>query len=92
MLGIALFFIGVVLIVNGVGLSGRMDARDSAPVNLLVGLLALFINAIGILLADTDPDLLLLQAACFLLSPTCIWRWCSGGPSKAWAWVGTVCL
>jgi hypothetical protein len=56
MLGIALFFIGAVLIVNGVGLSGRIDARDSAPVNLLVGLLALFINAVGILRADTDPD------------------------------------
>ncbi|WP_218240871.1 AmiS/UreI family transporter [Comamonas fluminis] len=56
MLGIALFFIGAVLIVNGVGLSGRIEARDSAPFNLLVGLLALFINAIGILRAGADPD------------------------------------
>lgn len=56
MLGLALFFIGAVLVVNGVGLSGRFEPRDSAPFNLLVGLLALFINAIGILRADANPD------------------------------------
>ncbi|MDL5035831.1 AmiS/UreI family transporter [Comamonas sp. Y6] len=56
MLGMALFFIGAVLIVKGVGLSGRIEGRDSAPFNLLVGFLALFINAIGILRANADPD------------------------------------
>jgi len=48
MLGVALFFIGAVLIVNGVGLTGRIDRRDSAPFNFLVGLLALFINLVGL--------------------------------------------
>jgi len=56
MLGIALFFIGAVLIVNGIGLSGRVEGRDAAPFNLLVGLLALFINAIGILRAASDAE------------------------------------
>lgn len=54
MLGVALFFIGAVLIVNGVGLTGRIEGRDSAPFNLLVGLLALFTNGINILRADGD--------------------------------------
>ena len=48
MLGVALFFIGAVLIVNGVGLTGRIEGRDSAPFNLLVGLLALFTNGLGL--------------------------------------------
>jgi hypothetical protein len=56
MLGVALFFIGAVLIVNGVGLSGHIKGRDSAPFNLLVGLLALFINATGILRAGGAAD------------------------------------
>lgn len=48
MLGVALFFIGAVLVVNGIGLTGRITGRDSAPFNLLVGMLALFTNAIGL--------------------------------------------
>lgn len=36
MLGIALLFIGSVLLVNGLGLNGKMEARDSAPFNLLI--------------------------------------------------------
>ena len=54
MLGVALFFIGAVLIVHGVGLTGRIEGRDSAPFNLLVGLLALFTIGLNILRADGD--------------------------------------
>ncbi|MEG0976614.1 MAG: hypothetical protein RSD57_10510 [Comamonas sp.] len=46
MLGVAPFFNCAVLIVNGVGLSGHIKERDSAPFN---SLLAFFINATGIL-------------------------------------------
>jgi len=56
MLGVSLFFIGAVLIVNGVGLTGRIEARDSAPFNLLVGLLALFINLLSLSRADVMAD------------------------------------
>lgn len=58
MLGVALFFIGAVLIVNGVGLTGRIEPRDSAIFNLLVGLLALLINLINLLHASTAPEYL----------------------------------
>lgn len=55
MLGVVLFFVGAVLIVNGVGLMGRIDAKDSAPFNLLVGLLALFSNFVGLYRAEQMP-------------------------------------
>ncbi|MGU3625935.1 AmiS/UreI family transporter [Comamonas sp. C24C] len=56
MLGVALFFIGAVLIVNGIGLTGRIESKDSAPFNLLVGLLAFFTNALGLIRAMVDAD------------------------------------
>lgn len=56
MLGVALFFIGAVLMVNGVGLMKGLDGRDTAPFNLLVGLLALFINLLGLIRAEGQPD------------------------------------
>jgi len=58
MLGVALFFIGAVLIVNGVGLTGRIEPRDSAIFNLLVGLLALLLNVVGLLHAAAASDYL----------------------------------
>jgi len=56
MLGVALFFIGAVLIVNGIGLTGRIEPKDSALFNLLVGLLALLLNVIGLLHAGATSD------------------------------------
>ncbi|MEO6918913.1 MAG: AmiS/UreI family transporter [Collimonas sp.] len=53
MLGIALLFIGAVLVVNGVGLTGRIEARENAVFNFLVGSLALAISFIG-LVRSTD--------------------------------------
>ncbi|MDO5625360.1 MAG: AmiS/UreI family transporter [Pseudomonadota bacterium] len=56
MLGVALFFIGAVLLVNGVGLTGRIEGRDTAPFNFLVGLLALFINGLGLYRASETAE------------------------------------
>lgn len=56
MLGVALFFIGAVLVVNGVALTGRIEARDAAGLNLLVGLLALVINLTGLAQAHASGD------------------------------------
>lgn len=71
MLGVALFFIGAVLIVNGVGLTGRIEGRDSAPFNLLVGLLALFTNGLGLAQGVDTADFFCSRwriAVCFYLS------------------------
>lgn len=56
MLGIALFFIGSVLIINGLGLNKKMEARESAPFNLLVGLLAFLINTIALYRGNNSLD------------------------------------
>ncbi|NTX32154.1 AmiS/UreI transporter [Burkholderia pyrrocinia] len=56
MLGVALFFIGAVLVVNGVALTGRIEPRDAAGLNLLVGLLALLINLAGLVQASAPPQ------------------------------------
>ncbi|WP_323120220.1 AmiS/UreI family transporter [Burkholderia alba] len=48
MLGVSLFFIGAVLVVNGVALTGRIESRDAAAINLLVGLLTLILNLGGL--------------------------------------------
>lgn len=58
MLGVSLFFIGAVLVVNGVALTGRIEARDAAAINLLVGLLTLVLNLDGLARADANPQYL----------------------------------
>jgi len=55
-LGVTLFFIGGVLVVNGVGLTGRIEARDCAPFSLLVGLLSLTTNMIVLFRAVEIAD------------------------------------
>ena len=59
MLGVALLFIGGVLMVNGVGMKGAIAPRDSAPFNLLVGILVFFGNAVGLLRATDNVDFFL---------------------------------
>ncbi|WP_436863520.1 AmiS/UreI family transporter [Acinetobacter haemolyticus] len=56
MLGIALLFIGSVLLINGLGLNGKMESRDSAPFNLLIGLLTFLINGIALYRANNSLD------------------------------------
>lgn len=88
MLGVALFFIGAVLIVNGVGLTGRIEGKDVAPFNLLVGLLALFINGLGLYRAAATPDFFataggLLFAFTYLFLAVVQW-WALKGVGLGW--------
>jgi len=56
MLGVTLFFIGGLLVVNGVGLTGRIAPKDCAPFSLLVGLLSLTTNMIALTRAGVAAD------------------------------------
>ncbi|OTG86120.1 AmiS/UreI transporter [Acinetobacter sp. ANC 4558] len=56
MFGISLLFIGSVLLVNGIGLTGRLESKETAPLNLIVGLLVLIINLIGLYRAENIND------------------------------------
>lgn len=79
MLGVCLLFIGGVLMVNGVGLSGKIEPRDSAPFNLLVGILVFFANAVALLRGFENIDFFL-AAGGFLFAFTYLYlsvvQWC----------------
>ncbi|KEY58543.1 AmiS/UreI family transporter [Serratia sp. DD3] len=88
MLGLSLLFIGAVLLVNAQSLYGRVAARECAPFNLLVGLLALGVNALGIVRATDNPALLaaaggLLFAFTYLYLSVVQW-WSLDGSGFGW--------
>lgn len=56
MVGIILLFVGAVLLVNGVGGLGKIDAKSAAVMNLLTGGLALVIALILLFRAETNHD------------------------------------
>lgn len=58
MLGAVLLFVGVVLIVNGLTLMGRIEPREAAVLNVLVGSLSAFAAAVGAVQATTPADYL----------------------------------
>jgi len=58
MLGVVLLFVGVVLIVNGLTLAGRIEAKEAAVLNTLVGSLSAFAGILGAVQASTPADFL----------------------------------
>jgi putative amide transporter protein len=58
MLGVVLLFVGVILIVNGLTLAGRIEAKEAAVLNLLVGSLSAFAAVLGAIQASTPADFL----------------------------------
>src|SRR5271154_5233791 len=56
MLGVALLFIGAVLAINGIALTGRIEPKDAPALNLLVGALAFVLNMAGIAQATKPPE------------------------------------
>lgn len=44
LLGIVLFFVGAVLLVNGLSILGQVDAKGTVPLNLFVGAITLLVN------------------------------------------------
>lgn len=58
MLGVVLLFVGVILIVNGLAMAGRIEAKEAAVLNLLVGSLSAFAAVLGAIQATTPADFL----------------------------------
>ena len=55
-LGVSLIFVAIALIVNGVGRLCKFDAKSSAAINLITGLVIVGANFIGLARAQGDGD------------------------------------
>ncbi|WP_448628118.1 AmiS/UreI family transporter [Geodermatophilus sp. URMC 64] len=67
---VGLLYVGPVLIVNGLMLLGRVDARAAAPLNLFVGALQVVTPTVLILTSGGDPDVILFAAGIYLFGFT----------------------
>ena len=65
MTGVLLLFVGSVLLVNGVGSTGRIDLRSMAVMNFMVGGLALVASLIQLTRAESTADYF--GVACYFL-------------------------
>jgi len=73
MSNIGLFYVGAVLIVNGVMLLGLLAPRAAAPLNLFVGALQVFTPTYLVLTAGGDPAVVLGAAGLYLFGFTYLW-------------------
>lgn len=73
MLGLTLLYVGAVLFVNGLWLSGKLESKDVTVINILVGVLS-FITATYLVFAHPeDISLISAGAFTFLFAFTYLW-------------------
>jgi hypothetical protein len=70
MASVGLLYVGAVLIVNGLMLLGRVDARAAAPLNLFVGTLQVVTPTYLIFTSGGDPDAILGASGIYLFGFT----------------------
>jgi hypothetical protein len=70
MASVGLLYVGAVLIVNGLMLLGRVDARAAAPINLFVGLLQVLTPTYLIFTSGGDTDTILGASGIYLFGFT----------------------
>ena len=70
MASVGLLYVGAVLIVNGLMLLGRVDARAAAPLNIFVGALQVFTPTYLIITSEGDPDVILGASGLYLFGFT----------------------
>jgi hypothetical protein len=70
MASVGLLYVGAVLIVNGLMLLGRVDARAAAPMNLFVGLLQVLTPTYLIFTSGGDADTVLAASGLYLFGFT----------------------
>jgi hypothetical protein len=70
MASVGLLYVGAVLIVNGLMLLGRVDARAAAPLNFFVGALQVFTPTYLIITSGGDPDVILGASGLYLFGFT----------------------
>jgi hypothetical protein len=70
MAAVGLLYVGAVLIINGLMLLGRVDARAAAPLNLFVGGLQVITPTYLIFTAGGDPNAILFASGIYLFGFT----------------------
>ncbi|MGY2082311.1 AmiS/UreI family transporter [Blastococcus sp. SYSU DS0539] len=70
MASVGLLYVGAVLIVNGLMLLGRVDARAAAPLNFFVGGLQVITPTYLIITSGGDPDTVLAASGLYLFGFT----------------------
>ncbi len=70
MSAVGLLYVGAVLIVNGLMLLGRVDARAAAPLNFFVGGLQVITPTYLIFTSGGDPDVILFASGLYLFGFT----------------------
>jgi hypothetical protein len=70
MASVGLLYVGAVLIVNGLMLLGRVDARAAAPLNLFVGAMQVITPTYLIFTSGGDPDTILGASGIYLFGFT----------------------
>lgn len=83
---VGLLLIGVILLVNGLGLLGRYEPRSALPLNVLVGLAQVVLPTLGLVLEHGDPTAPARYGPIYLFGFTYLWlaadTW-RGGDGKA---------
>jgi hypothetical protein len=77
MASVGLLYVGAVLIVNGLMLLGRVDARAAAPMNLFVGLLQVLTPTYLLFTAGGDADVVLGASGLYLFGFTYLYVACN---------------
>ncbi|MDV3129536.1 transporter [Mycobacterium sp. 21AC1] len=73
MSNVGLFYVGAVLIINGIMLLGRITPRAAAPMNLFVGGMQVVIPTILLTTADGDPTVIAGASGLYLFGFTYLW-------------------
>lgn len=73
MSNIGLFYVGAVLIINGVMLLGGMTARSAAPLNLFVGAMQVFTPTLLVIGSGGDEAVILAASGLYLFGFTYLW-------------------
>ncbi|CCW10320.1 urea channel UreI [Rhodococcus aetherivorans] len=89
MTDVGLFYVGAVLIVNGIMLLGRISARAAAPLNLCVGTLQVVIPTVLIVTTDGGGAAIAGAAGLYLFGFTYLWvgiNAATGWPPEGLGW------
>ncbi|MEV8219688.1 AmiS/UreI family transporter [Microbacterium sp. NPDC077391] len=70
---IGLFYVGAVLIINGIMLLGAMTARAAAPLNLFVGAMQVITPTVMVMTANDDPAVVFAASGLYLFGFTYLW-------------------